>query len=425
MDRPGLLIYAHYYAPDVASTGQLMQELAEGLTDRYRVTVICAVPSYDGNVPEAYRARRLYRESLGGVELIRVRVPAYDKTSRFSRVRHIAAYFLRALGATLRVKGVDVVMGISQPPVLGGLLGAWGGWVRHAPFLYDVQDWNPEQMCAVHYAGNPLLIRLLLALDRFSCRRAARVIVVGRDMADTLMRRFFGRRVPEFTCISNWVDDRAVVPMPLEHPQVAAFRAKYGLSHRFVFMYSGNLGLYYGLERLFEVLRRFPAGTRAADGREVAFAFVGDGCMRGRLEDCAREHGMDNVTFIPYQEKSRLNYSLNAADVHWCVSAAGICGVSVPSKIYGEMAVGKPVLGVMEPGAEARRLIEAAGCGRACAPGDVDALAACIREFIEAGAEVLAEMGMRGRRYLERNLTKSRAIGQYADAIGRCIPNRD
>ena len=74
-----ILIFAHYYAPDTASTGQILRDLAEGLREEFEVTVICAVPSYDGKVSPEYRTKRYYLEELNGVRLIRVRVPEFSK----------------------------------------------------------------------------------------------------------------------------------------------------------------------------------------------------------------------------------------------------------------------------------------------------------------------------------------------------------
>ena len=80
-----ILIYAHYYAPDVASTGQILQELAEGMRDAYEVTVICTVPSYTGEIAPEYREKKFYIEYLNGVKLIRVPVPAFTKGNSFFR----------------------------------------------------------------------------------------------------------------------------------------------------------------------------------------------------------------------------------------------------------------------------------------------------------------------------------------------------
>lgn len=99
-------------------------------------------------------------------------------------------------------------------------------------------------------------------------------------------------------------------------------------------MYSGNIGLYYDLENLIKVVERIKSGTKTADGREVMFAFVGAGSVLDKLVLYVKEHHMDNVAFIPYQDKADLIYSLNAGDVHWCVNAKGIKGVSCSSNVY-------------------------------------------------------------------------------------------
>lgn len=430
-EKKKLLIYAHYYAPDVASTGQILKELAEGMLDVFDITVICVVPSYGGKIDPEYRRNRFYYEEIDGVHVIRVRVPEFDKTNKLSRIRNIAAYAVRAALATFQVKNVDYVFSISQPPILGGLLGVWGKLTRRARFIYNIQDFNPEQVIAVNYTRNPLILKTAMALDKFSCRRADKVIVVGRDMVDTLKRRFQQNKLPRYAFINNWVDEKELYPLPADDPQVTAFRRKYGLENKYVIMYSGNLGLYYDLENLIRVIKEFRKGRTmdgriengplTADGREVVFAFVGAGSMKRRLEKYKEKHHIDNVIFIPYQKKEELIYSLNAADVHWCVSAKGIKGVSVPSKLYGCLAVQKPVIGVMEPGAEARLIMEEIGCGYVCDPGDYEHVTRHVRWFIEhAGSEEVTEMGRRGREYLEKNLTRDVSVGKYVDEILGC-----
>ena len=430
-EKKKLLIYAHYYAPDVASTGQILKELAEGMLDVFDITVICVVPSYGGKIDPEYRRNRFYYEEINGVHVIRVRVPEFDKTNKLSRIRNIAAYAVRAALATFQVKNVDYVFSISQPPILGGLLGVWGKLTRRARFIYNIQDFNPEQVIAVNYTRNPLILKTAMTLDKFSCRRADKVIVVGRDMVDTLKRRFQQNRLPRYAFINNWVDEKELYPLPADDPQVTAFRRKYGLENKYVIMYSGNLGLYYDLENLIRVIKEFRKGRTmdgriengplTADGREVVFAFVGAGSMKRRLEKYKEKHHIDNVIFIPYQKKEELIYSLNAADVHWCVNAKGIKGVSVPSKLYGCLAVQKPVIGVMEPGAEARLIMEEIGCGYVCDPGDYEHVARHVRWFIEhAGSEEVTEMGRRGREYLVKNLTRDVSVGKYVDEILGC-----
>ena len=143
--KPHLLFYAHYYAPDKASTGQIIQDLAEGMLDTFRVTVISVVPSYLGVIEDKWKTQKYYFENINGVDVVRVRVPAFTKSSKKSRVKNILTYFFRAMKATGKVGRVDYVMSVSQPPILGGLLGVWGKWTlksnsgkrpRYRNFIY-------------------------------------------------------------------------------------------------------------------------------------------------------------------------------------------------------------------------------------------------------------------------------------------------
>lgn len=417
-NKKNLLIYAHYYIPDTASTGQILRELAEGMLDKFNITVICVVPSYLGTIEDKYKIKKYYKEEINGVKILRIRVPEFSKTDKKSRVKNIVSYFFGAMGATFKVGKMDYVFSISQPPILGGLLGVWGKLVKHAKYIYNIQDFNPEQVMAVGYTKSKLITDVMMWLDKFSCKQSDLVITVGRDLVKTLEGRFKGKKVPKTVMINNWIDETEIYPLEEDNEKVVAFKKKYGLDGKYVIMYSGNIGLYYDLERLIEVVGRFKPGTKTADGREVVFAFVGAGSVLDTLVLYVEEHHMDNVIFIPYQDKADLVYSLNAGDIHWCVNAKGIKGVSCPSKYYGLAAAGKPVIGVLESGSEIRCLIEDTSGGLCCEPGEYDQVEENICWFIKnANSGELKAMGNRSRKNLEKNLTRNVSVRKYAEEI--------
>lgn len=431
--RPHLLVYAHYYE-NAASTAQILKDLAEGMLDTFRVTVICVVPSYLGTIEDKWKTQKYYHENINSVDIIRISVPEFTKTSKKSRVKNIIAYFGGAMNATGKVKDVDYVMAVSQPPILGGLLGVYGKNKKRAKFIYQIQDFNPEQIMAVSYSKNKFLTGLMMWCDKFSCKKADLVITVGRDLVETLNNRFINSNPPKSALINNWIDEKEIYPLPADHLKVTEFKRRYGLDDKFVIGYSGNIGLYYDLENLIKVMKQFRKGYTLSgmweegmrtvptetypDGREVVFVFIGAGSVKDKLVAYAEKHHFENIVFIPYQEKEDLIYSLNAIDVHWCVNAKGIKGVSVPSKAYGIMACGKPVLGVLEKDSEARHLIEKTGCGICVTPGDYVEVANTIRWFIEHGEDdEVKKMGIRGREYLMRELTKEKSLEKYKRAI--------
>ena len=413
-DKKNLLIYAHYYYPDVASTGQILTELAEGLKESFHTTVICTVPSYTGKVPQYYRKHKYYYENINGVDVLRIRVPEFRKNFAPSRIVNIVSYFFSAVAATFRVERQDYVFTISQPPVLGGLLGVIGKHLKKAKLIYNIQDFNPEQVKAVEFTGNKLILNAMMLMDKHSCKAADKVIVVGRDMVDTLRNRF-GKKMVPYAYINNWINEKEIYPLPEGNAGVQKFRKRYGLENRFVMMYSGNIGLYYDLPNLLKLIAQFQ------QEKEVVFAFIGEGSVLEELKEYQQKHQLENVVFIPYQEKKDLIYSLNAGDVHFVMNAKGIKGVSVPSKLYGVMAAGKPVLGILEEGAEARLIVEEAQCGRVVSPEDYEAIRNLIREFIQKrNSEELACMGEKGRNYLVQHLTKDVSIKKYRDEILSC-----
>ena len=417
-EKKNLLIYAHYYIPDTASTGQIISELAEGMLDKFNITIICVVPSYLGTIEDKYKKQKYYEEKINGVKVLRIRVPEFNKTNKKSRVKNIVSYFIGAMGATFKVGKMDFVFSISQPPILGGLLGVWGKWVKHAKYIYNIQDFNPEQVMAVGYTKSKLITDAMMCFDKFSCKQSDLVITVGRDLVETVEKRFKGRKVPKTVMINNWIDEKEIYPLTENNERVIAFKKKYGLDNKFVIMYSGNIGLYYDLENLIKVVKRFKPGIKTPDNREVVFAFVGAGSVLDELESYVKKHHMSNVAFIPYQDKADLIYSLNAGDVHWCVNAKGIKGVSCPSKYYGLAGVGKPVIGVLEAGSEIRCLIEDTQGGLCCEPGEYDKVEENIRWFIEnAGNDEMKAMGARSRENLEKNLTRNVSVRKYAEEI--------
>lgn len=408
-----ILIFAHYFYPDVASTGQILTELSEGLTEYFDITVIAAVPSYGGKINDMYKKRRFYFEKYGDVQVIRVRVSEFNKESKSSRVKNILSYFFNAIGAIFKSGKQDVVFTISQPPILGGILGVIGKVIKRAKLIYNIQDFNPEQIAVVKYSKSDSLIKVLKAVDKFTCRCSQMIVVVGRDMRETFIKRF-KNRFHKDVVINNWTNEDKIFPLNENDLKVIEFKKRYELLDKFVFMYSGNLGLYYDLENIIKIMAKF------RDHKNIVFAFVGGGTIKNKLIKFVNDNGIENIKFIPYQKKEDLNFSLNAADVQIVSSAKGIKGVSVPSKIYGVLASGKFSLGILEQGSEARHIIEESGSGICIEPGDYDSLIKLIIRILNGEIDIYG-MGLKGRAYLEKYLTKDVSIQKYKDLIESLI----
>lgn len=409
MKKKKIAFVINYFYPDLASTGQLMTELCRDIQNDFAITVIASQPGYAG---EKIDKQKIFVEDyLENIKVIRIQLPEVDKTSKLSRMKYIFSYFVFANIALLKEKGVDVIYTISQPPILGGLIGTIGKFLKRSKHIYNIQDFNPEQAAAISYTNNRSVFKVAKSLDKLNCFYADTIIVVGNDMAETLKDRFKGKKVPKHVVINNWTDEQEIIPLEKNNSNIQSFLSKHHLLNKFVVMYSGNVGLYYDLENIIKITKHFKSYP------DIAFVFVGEGAMKREMEKFIKEEEIANVYFLPYQPKEFIKYSLNAADIHLVVNQKGIKGVSVPSKIYGVMAAGKPILGVLEKDSEAEVLIRQSKCGKIIEPQDYNGIIDAIMSFFNMKNEELRQIGLNGRDYLDENLKKEISISKYRDVL--------
>ncbi|MEH7172724.1 MULTISPECIES: glycosyltransferase family 4 protein [Priestia] len=407
--KKNILFVINYFYPDLASTGQLLTELCLDLQKDFNITVVAAQPGYAG---EQTKTMKLFEEDyLENIKVIRIRLPKVDKTSKVSRMKYIFSYFMLANVALWKEKGVDAIYTISQPPVLGGLIGTIGKFLKRSKHIYNIQDFNPEQAAAVSYTNKQSIFKLARKVDMLSCSYSDCVIVVGNDMSETLKKRFNNEKVPHHVVINNWTNEDEILPLEKKDVNIQEFLQENDLQNKFIVMYSGNIGLYYDLENIIKVTEHFKRYN------DLAFVFIGEGAVKQKMQSFVEEKEINNVHFLPYQPKEFIKYSLNAADVHLVVNQKGIKGVSVPSKIYGVMAAGKPILGVLEQGSEAQMLIAKGECGVVVEPQDYQGITEQIEYLYKLEKEKLLNLGFNGRDYLDQHLKREISINKYRETL--------
>lgn len=407
--KPKIVFVINYFYPDYASTGQLLTELCLHIQKDFHIIVIAAQP--EDIATEEHSKTRFLADKLENIDILRIRLPKQNKRNKWSRLRYMAAYFFYANFLLLKQKNIRILYTVSTPPILGGVIGSIGKFFKHAKHIYNIQDFNPEQAEAVSFMRNKFLYRAAKWLDTMNCKYADHIITVGHDMQETLNKRFANKEITRSTVINNWTDEQEIIPLTKDHPKVHEFIKNNGWENKFIVMYSGNLGLYYDLENLIKITKDLSSMD------EIIFVFIGDGAVKSEMETYVKNNKQGNVFFLPFQPKSEIKYTLNAADIHLVVNQKGIKGVSVPSKIYGVMAAGKPVLGVLEKGSEACLLIENSGCGVVVEPQNYSDVTKELMNMYTLDSDVLKDKGIRGRKYLEQHLRKDQSLDKYRNLL--------
>ena len=396
--RTRLLFLNRSYFPDMEATGQLLTELCEDLADRFDVAVICGQPNF-AEAGTAYR--RWGTETVRGVDVHRVWHSRFSKGLLPARLFNLLSYLLGAAMRSLAVRPPDVVVVETDPPLLC-MLGAMLRQRFRCKLVVYLQDIYPDVGVALGKLPDNALTRLLRKWFFDVYRSAERVVVLGEDMGQVLLSAGVARW--RIATIPNWADTARI--QPCEHA-VNAFRRRHGLDGKFVVMYSGNLGLCQGLDDM------VGAAARLRPREDIQLLVIGDGVSRRRLEREAAVRQLSNVRFLDYQPRCELSCSLSAADLHLLPLDPRVARCVMPSKLYGILSAGRPMIGVVPPDCELARIIATEDVGFLVRPGDAAALADRIA-WCADNPEQLAPMRRLARRLAVEHFDRRTMTGRFA-----------
>lgn len=374
------------YWPDQAATGQLLAELAEDLAGRHgcEVTVVAGSAL---NAAQAVQGRwwPVSREEHRGVTILRASGTTLRPRRFTGRATNYLTYLASATLAGRMVGRQEVVVSLTDPPVLGRVALAAARRVG-ARFVFLCEDIFPEVASLLEDFHHPGVNRVLDRINRGLLRDADAIVALGDRMRQRLIEEKGADR-SRVRVIHNWADCEAIQPGAKDN----AFARAHGLADRFVLMHSGNVGLSQNLDVLLEAAARLQSRDR------LVIAVVGDGARREALEREAAARRLTNLRFFPYQPKHLLHESFAAADAFLISLKPGLEGYIVPSKLYGVLAAGRPYVAAVDPSCEAAVLGRDHRCGVWAAPGDPDALAGAVAALFDdpEGTRVMGEAARR------------------------------
>jgi glycosyltransferase involved in cell wall biosynthesis len=398
---PKVTVFYHYYYPDDVTSARQFQDLCEGLAVRgFMVeTLPCNRGSHDEK--RSYAAAEVHQQ----VRIRRIWRPAFKQSSGPGRILN-ALWMIGAwsLDAFRRRKDLPDYVVVGTDPILSILVAivfrAVRPSVRIAHWCFDLY---PE--AAIEdglLRRDSAFVRLSRRLLRVAYRSCDLIVDLGPCMRTRL--EAYGS-CPRRETLTPWALIEPERPAAVD-PNVR--RELFG-DARLGILYSGNLGRAHNYGEFLQLAERL-----RDDSARFCFG------VRGHRVDALRsEVGTrhPNIGFAGFASEEELEKRLGAADIHLTSLRPEWTGLVVPSKFFGSLAVGRPVIFAGKRDSALAKWIDEYGVGWILDQDSIDAVVSDLRDMIRR-PERIVEMQRRCHDVYKRRFSRALMLDRWAECLG-------
>ncbi|WP_232314949.1 glycosyltransferase family 4 protein [Picosynechococcus sp. PCC 7003] len=399
-------MFTHFFPPDFAPTGQLIEELTRHLSQQgLEVDIFTGQPGYAFQSTEAPPI-----EQKAGLRIKRSRTAQlWPQRIRGKAINGILFLLRSVLHLAGCWRKTELLLITTAPPFLP-VVGYFANLIFRVPYVCLLYDLYPEIAVELGVISEQHWLARFWQNMNIRVWRRAKAIVVLSPAKKQHITQLCPEIEAKVSVIHSWANPDLIVPIP---KQENWFALRYKLIQPFTVLYSGNMGRCHDVETFLEA-------AILLEDEPIKFVCIGNGAKRQLLMQKSEQLGLSNLLLLPYQDKEVLPYSLTACDLSLVSLSPGMERLLAPSKLYSALAAGRPIAVVCPPKSYLKDLVQEANCGRAIANGDGQGLADFIRQL--AGDRALAEgMGQAGRRYLEEHFTPRRIAAQYLEVLQNAV----
>jgi glycosyltransferase involved in cell wall biosynthesis len=400
-----LLILCQLFYPELVSTGQTLTELGEELVNLgVDLEVVCAPSTF---VDRTTRLPRYMEHN--GIRINRVWSTRFSKLNLFGKIINQVTYTFSAFLWLLFDRTSRPIFVLTNPS-FAAFLCSFLRFLRGNPYIFVIFDVHPDAAIKLEVIKkNGIVAKSWDLLNKMAFKYASAIVVLGRCMYEIVIsERKAGAAAKDRTHIIHiWSDDRLIHKLaPNKNPLIE----NWNLKGKFVVGYSGNFGRFHDVETIMKaakILKNYP---------EIHFLFIGEGYKKLWMIDFARRWNLTNCQFHTYVDREFLCQSHGCFSVGLVSLAKGQEGLSVPSKMYGILAAGKPVIAIMSRNTETAMVLDENDCGVVIKQGDVNSLAEAILNLYK-DPEMCETMGTNGREIIDKRYNLREAAKSYLSVI--------
>lgn len=387
------IIYIHQYFKTPEEGGAVRSyHLAKGLVDAgFEVELIT------GGNQKYYDQRR-----IDGIKVHYLPV-AYDQ--KFGFLKRVGSFlsFVQQTKKLLPKLARPDILYISSTPLTTGMIGLWAKQKLALPYIFEVRDLWPEAPIQVGAIRNPLLKKYLISLEARIYRNALSLVALSPGIAEHLRKVAPDRTV---SLIPNFSDLDCFFPQDKNENLLR----KYDLKPNLTIAYTGALGQVNAVDELLDL-------AEVAQNRQKNWQFLimGSGSHEQKLREIAAQKKLNNLLFIPFGSKEKVNEVMSLADLAWISFAhLPVLKTNSPNKFFDALAAGKAIL-VNHKG-WVFELVKQYGLGFSCLPGKMET-AFIELERVESDPKALHQMQQNSRVLAEKYFSKEHAGTRLKEVI--------
>lgn len=414
-----ILIHSLVFSPDGVSTAYLYNDVAlKFLEQGYEVVVLTTTPHY--NVLKEELSRQPLTPKWGGLYYeskfhnIRViHIPQKKFRSTLLRMGGFLYWHFLALILGLIQKNISLILSPS-PPLTIGLINIFIARLKGAKAIYNVQEIYPDFLINQGGLKFKPFYSLLKVMERFVYSKSSAVTTIDAVFYETIKSRF--KNSSKLHIIPNFVDTDLFKPVQRDKSSldVNSFPEKRGILK---VMYAGNIGLAQDWKPLLEIAKRLK-------GFDVEFWVIGEGVMKGYLEDEIKIDKLTNIHLVPYQPRSEMPGLISYADIHFIFMSKEMEAQGFPSKVYTILACGKPLLVISGKNTPIHNFLSSTNCAFLIDSSKLDEKCERIVEILKNASldkSDLERMGVDGFKLIEKQYSKNAVTQQYVDLADQVL----
>ncbi len=402
---------SQYYPPEPGAPASRVSHLGEAWAAAgHSVEVVTGFPNHPhGVIAPEWRGRITDLQHTKGVRVQRNWLLAMPNRAIGQRLATQASYGLTAatLGA-VRARPCDLVIA-THPSIFTGWAGLVHARMHRVRFVLEVRDLWPQLFIEMGMVKNPILVKMLNAIELALYRSADLIIALTNRFRDRIIEK--GIAPERIEVVHNGVD---LGDFYVQAGEAGRVRRALKLDDKFVVSYVGTHGVLHRLDLLIEVAAQLRGQP------QLHFLFVGDGAERPKLEKLAADKGLGNVTFAGLQPYKAIRGFYAASDLLYVPLRPDpfLLENFVPSKIFEILATGRPILGAL--GGEAAAIVRESGLGRIVTAGDV---AGICKAIVDCAANPPSQAARDQARLFVTKFSWERLSQKYLEHLSNLINN--